>query len=79
MADIVFLDPPYTWKPYVDLIGTIVDGGLAHESTRVVVEHHRGASLPETGAGFERTRVVRQGDHCLSFYCRKAQADDPSK
>ncbi len=67
-ADIAFLDPPYTWQPYADLLCNLIGLGLAHESTRVVFEHDRRASLPETGPGYTRTRVVRQGDHCLSIY-----------
>ncbi len=68
VADIVFIDPPYLWQPYADLLDTIYRGGLVHESSQVIVEHYRRANLPKTGAGFKLTRIVRQGDHCLSFY-----------
>lgn len=67
-ADIVFLDPPYGWKPYGDLVETIYAGQLVSASGRVVIEHHRKADLPESGRGFRRMRLVKQGDHCLSFY-----------
>jgi len=67
-ADIVYLDPPYQWQPYRDLMGVIFELGLAHEQTQVVFEHHRKADLPENGPGCRRHRVVRQGDRCLSFY-----------
>ena len=67
-ADIAFFDPPYNWEPYRDLIEITVNKGLLLEHGRTVIEHHRKALLPETGEGYQRVRIVRQGDHCLSFY-----------
>ncbi len=69
-ADIIFFDPPYDWKPYRDLIEIVFKKNLLSCPTRcyVVIEHHRKAVLPESGTGYYRSRLVRQGDHCLSFY-----------
>ncbi len=67
-AGIAFLDPPYFWGPYRDLLETLFQTGIAKPDTRVIVEHHRKAVLPETGPGFHCARIVRQGDKCLSFY-----------
>ena len=67
-ADFAFLDPPYDWKPYRDLLDLLFDTGIAQADARVVIEHARRSVLPESGRRFARTRVVRQGDHCLSFY-----------
>ena len=67
-ADIVFFDPPYNWKPYGDLLELVFGKGLLSPRPRVVIEHHRKAVLPESGDGYRRSRIVRQGDHCLSFY-----------
>ena len=67
-ANIVFLDPPYSWKPYGDLIDIIFGKGLLLHPHRIVIEHHRKADLPESGDGYRRIRIVRQGDQCLSFY-----------
>ncbi len=67
-ADIVFFDPPYNWKPYGDLLELVFGKGLLSQRSRVVIEHHRKAVLPESGDGYRRSRIVRQGDHCLSFY-----------
>jgi 16S rRNA (guanine966-N2)-methyltransferase len=67
-ANIVFLDPPYDWQLYGDLLGIIFSKGLLAQPSRVVVEHYRKAFLPETGDGYRRSRIVSQGDHCLSFY-----------
>ena len=76
-ADIVFFDPPYGWKPYGDLVETLYARQLVSASGRVVIEHHRKADLPESGRGYRRSRLVRQGDHCLSFYepCLPSNAD----
>ncbi len=67
-ADIAFLDPPYNWGPYEDLISTLSRTRIVRAGSLVVVEHHRKAALPESGPGFRRTRVVKQSDKCLSFY-----------
>jgi 16S rRNA (guanine966-N2)-methyltransferase len=67
-ANIVFFDPPYDWKPYEDLLELVFARGLLAAPSHVVIEHHRKAMLPESGSGFRRSRVIRQGDHCLSFY-----------
>lgn len=66
--DIVFFDPPYDFKPYADLLGLAFDKRLLSPGGRAIIEHHRKALLPESGAMYAKTRVVRQGDHCLSFY-----------
>ena len=66
--DVAFLDPPYDWKPYRDLLEIIFKQGLARRDSRIIIEHHRKAALPPAGEGYHRIRLVRQGDHCLSFY-----------
>jgi len=67
-ANIVFFDPPYDFEPYSDLLDITFTRGLTAQMARVVIEHHRKANIPESGAGFRRTRILRQGDQCLSFY-----------
>ncbi|MBN1567055.1 MAG: 16S rRNA (guanine(966)-N(2))-methyltransferase RsmD [Acidobacteria bacterium] len=67
-ANIIFFDPPYDWKPYRDLLEITFSRGLLAQPSRVVIEHQRRAILPETGKGYSRARLLRQGDHCLSFY-----------
>jgi 16S rRNA (guanine966-N2)-methyltransferase len=67
-ANIVFFDPPYDWKPYADLLNIVFQKHLLSSPFRVVIEHHRKAVLPESGEGYRRSRIVRQGDHCLSFF-----------
>ena len=67
-AEIAFFDPPYDWKPYGDLAEILFAKELVSQPGYVVIEHHRKADLPESGNGYHRCRVVRQGDHRLSFY-----------
>jgi 16S rRNA (guanine966-N2)-methyltransferase len=67
-VDMAFFDPPYDWKPYRDLLAIIFDKRLLSDHGRAVIEHHRKALLPDSGERYQRSRVVRQGDHCLSFY-----------
>ncbi len=67
-TNVAFLDPPYDFKPYRDLLDLLFDMRLALEGSRVVIEHDRWSALPEKGDLYRRTRLLRQGDHCLSFY-----------
>jgi 16S rRNA G966 N2-methylase RsmD len=70
-ADTLFLDPPYNWQPYGDLLEICFRTGLVHDGSRIVVEHHAKAVLPASGEEYERVRLVRQGEQCLSFYSFK--------
>jgi 16S rRNA (guanine966-N2)-methyltransferase len=67
-ADLVFIDPPYGWKLYRDLLEIVFKKDLLSQTSCVVIEHHRRAEIPESGNEYRRYRMVRQGDHCLSFY-----------
>jgi len=67
-ANIAFFDPPYDWKPYRDLLEITFGRGLLSQDGVAVIEHFRKADLPESGDGYERSRIVCQGDHCLSFF-----------
>ena len=67
-ANIIFFDPPYDWKPYCDLLEITFTRGLLASPSRVVIEHYRKTVLPESGEGYRRYRIVRQGDHGLSLY-----------
>ena len=75
-ADIVFFDPPYDFKPYKDLLDIVFSRSLLTASARVIIEHRRTSMLPEEGKGYQRVRLVRQGDQCLSFYDRKTASSE---
>jgi 16S rRNA (guanine966-N2)-methyltransferase len=76
-ADIVFFDPPYDFQPYRDLLDITFLRGLLQPSGIAVIEHHRRAALPDSSEGFERTRLVQQGDHWLSFFESRSQNEPP--
>ena len=67
-ANIVFFDPPYDWKPYADLLDLTFNRKLLSDPACAVIEHHRKSPVPESGNAYRRFRIVRQGDHCLSFF-----------
>jgi 16S rRNA (guanine966-N2)-methyltransferase len=75
-ADIIYFDPPYDFEPYRDLLDIVYRKLLVRKSSRVLIEHQRKTVLPESGDGYRRTRIVRQGDQCLSIY--DADAATPS-
>jgi len=70
--DVVYLDPPYASDLYLPLL-ELVGGGVVDEGGVVVAEHFHKRELPERIGALARTRHLRIGDHCLSFY-RRAEA-----
>jgi 16S rRNA (guanine(966)-N(2))-methyltransferase RsmD len=68
--DLVLLDPPYD---VVDLEAIVTAGApLVAEAGRLVLEHSRRRSSPETDAAgsIRRVRLLAAGDSALSFYER---------
>jgi 16S rRNA (guanine(966)-N(2))-methyltransferase RsmD len=72
--DVVYLDPPYASDLYEPLLSLVGRGTLLDDGGLVVAEHFHKRALPERIGGLARTRRVRVGDHCLSFYRRAAEA-----
>jgi 16S rRNA (guanine966-N2)-methyltransferase len=64
-ADIVFLDPPYELHREYETSLTKL-GEIPPEL--VVVQHDTRLKLAADYGGLHQTRVLRQGDNCLSFY-----------
>jgi 16S rRNA (guanine966-N2)-methyltransferase len=64
-ADIVFIDPPYRldkdYENVLELMGETAP-------PLVLVQHDRHRELPEREGKLVRTRVLRQGDNCVSFF-----------
>jgi 16S rRNA (guanine966-N2)-methyltransferase len=71
--DVVYLDPPWSSDLYEPLLAALGAGDLLAEGGLVVAEHFHKRALPETIGRLERTRVVRVGDHRLSFYRRRGE------
>jgi 16S rRNA (guanine(966)-N(2))-methyltransferase RsmD len=69
--DVTYLDPPYASDLYEPLLQALGSSTLVPEGGLVVAEHFKKRVLPETIGRLARTRVVRVGDHCLSFYRRR--------
>jgi 16S rRNA G966 N2-methylase RsmD len=66
--DVVYLDPPYDSDLYEPLLEQAEATGLVERGGLVVAEHFHKRRLPETIGRLVRSRRVRVGDHCLSFY-----------
>lgn len=64
-ADIVFLDPPYDLASEYET--TLTKLG-AEPPQLVVVQHDVRLKLAAAYGALAQTRVLRQGDNCLSFY-----------
>jgi 16S rRNA (guanine966-N2)-methyltransferase len=64
-ADIVFLDPPYLQeREYSEALGIL---GEAPPPLAIVQQDSRRV-LQDTYGGLRRTRTLKHGDNCLSFY-----------
>ena len=61
-ADIVFVDPPYR------LDGEYQSTLAAVHADLVLVQHDVRRVLAESYGALRRTRVLRQGDNCVTFY-----------
>jgi 16S rRNA (guanine(966)-N(2))-methyltransferase RsmD len=64
-ADIVFLDPPYELQNEYETALTKL-GEIPPEL--VIVQHDSRLKLAPAYGELRQTRVLRQGDNCLSFY-----------
>jgi 16S rRNA (guanine966-N2)-methyltransferase len=67
--DIVFFDPPYAtdYEVVLERLGD-KEGALSATGAIVVVEHHKKKELKEEFGAIRRSRSLKQGDSCLSFY-----------
>jgi 16S rRNA (guanine(966)-N(2))-methyltransferase RsmD len=66
-ADILFLDPPYALEGEYETALTKLG---AHPPTLVIVQHDVRLRLEPAYEALRQTRVLRQGDNCLSFYAK---------
>ena len=68
-ADIVFLDPPYDlhseYETALTKLGEIPPGLVA---PLIIAQHDFRLKLAPAYGELRQTRVLRQGDNCLSFY-----------
>ena len=73
--DVVYLDPPYASELYEPLLERL-GGALLAPGGVVVAEHFHKRALPERIGALARSRLLRVGDHCLSFYRRAVAAGE---
>jgi 16S rRNA (guanine966-N2)-methyltransferase len=66
-ADIVFLDPPYALEGEYEAVLTKLG---ARPPQLVIVQHDVRLKLAQAYGTLQQTRVLRQGDNCLSFYAQ---------
>jgi 16S rRNA (guanine966-N2)-methyltransferase len=64
-ADVVFLDPPYALEAEYD---TALAKLGARPPQLVIVQHDVRLKLEPAYGALRQTRVLRQGDNCLSFF-----------
>ena len=68
--DIIFFDPPYASKTYLQVMKLLGTGPLLVSNGMVIVEH-RAKMPPEAEYGELRVyREVKQGESALAFYAR---------
>ena len=64
-ADIVFLDPPYDLeREYESALARLGE----RRAQLVIVQHDVRLKLDDSYGALRKTRVLRQGDNCLSFF-----------
>ena len=67
--DIIYFDPPYSSDYNLVFYEFMADENqLLNENGLLIAEHHAKTVLPETLGEFRRWRIVKQGEHYLSFY-----------
>lgn len=75
----VFVDPPYAahedYTRTLELLGSDSATFLS-PSALVIFEHHHKFALPETSGRLTCTRLLKQGDAALSFYCVSGERTD---
>ena len=73
-ADIVFVDPPYDLANEYSLCLEALGRGA---SALVLVQHDKRQKLKDQYGRLTQTRVMRQGDNCISFYTADLYTSDP--
>lgn len=66
--DIVFIDPPYAFETYTELLNALPESGLLAEHAVVVVEHNARKDPLTAVTALNRYRVAAYGETALSFF-----------
>jgi 16S rRNA (guanine(966)-N(2))-methyltransferase RsmD len=66
--DFILLDPPYRSKLSATVLWQINEFSLLTPDGVVILEHHHKLDLGDVVGGLRKTRTVRAGESCLTFY-----------
>ena len=66
--DVVFMDPPYEFKPLAEAVAKTLESDFVTASTSVVVKAPADCSWPQSQSTLRRVRV--QGSNALFFFSR---------
>ncbi|MCS6883080.1 MAG: 16S rRNA (guanine(966)-N(2))-methyltransferase RsmD [Oscillochloridaceae bacterium] len=66
--DYIMMDPPYADPKIEQTIMTILENGLGHEGSLLIVGHSPRVSLADSYPGAVRIKHRRLGDSCFSIY-----------
>ncbi|WP_315905901.1 16S rRNA (guanine(966)-N(2))-methyltransferase RsmD [Priestia koreensis] len=66
--DLILLDPPYKAQKLKALIEFISEASLLTSTGKIVCEHDKGVSLPETIGTYERTKAEIYGITAITIY-----------
>src|SRR5258706_7796680 len=71
IADLVFLDPPYSMQDeYAKTLAALATSKLLRERSVVIAEHEKRFDPGDASGDLRRYRKLVQGDAALSFYRR---------
>jgi 16S rRNA (guanine(966)-N(2))-methyltransferase RsmD len=65
VADIYFLDPPYERVEEYEAALSLLE---SRTDALIIAQHATREKLADEYGALRRTRIVKQGDNCLSFY-----------
>ncbi|MFQ3661687.1 MAG: 16S rRNA (guanine(966)-N(2))-methyltransferase RsmD [Chloroflexaceae bacterium] len=66
--DYIMMDPPYADPKIEQTITTILEHGLGHEGSLLIVGHSPRVNLADAYPGATRIKYRRLGDSCFSIY-----------
>ena len=64
---IIFLDPPYNFVSYQEVLGCIMEKGILERGGIIIVEHYHKTRLELPAAGLFSVRAEKYGQTILSF------------
>ncbi|NTU78289.1 MAG: 16S rRNA (guanine(966)-N(2))-methyltransferase RsmD [Chloroflexales bacterium] len=66
--DYIMMDPPYADPAIERMINLVVETGMGHAGSLLIVGHSPRVTLADSYPGLDRTKFRRIGDSCFSIY-----------